>query len=213
MHAWSEVEHDLIYKNRYQLPPDPTIDRMVDAVNGLAITNEILLQQLQENFQRSRRTEEEVFQDRKSLKTWIFQHYLGLEPKDTFWTSGRRNFLHVIVELLCCADFFDVRQLTRKKVKHMLQERAEGSLDQGHSTQTPKQVHWGQLDNFHLLRNFLRNKQHSIDTDLSSQSADIQRLHKFMFASSVYSIWYGISSWSWLSREGKGKYQRIASKY
>ena len=71
MHAWSEVEHDLIYKNPYQLPPDPTIDRMVDAVNGLAITNEILLQQLQDTFQRSRRTEE-VSSDRKSLTTWIF---------------------------------------------------------------------------------------------------------------------------------------------
>ena len=93
----------------------------------------------------------------------------------------------------------------------MLQERAEGSLDQGQSTQTPEQVHWGQLDNFHLLRNLLRNKHHSIDTDLSSQSADIQRLHKFMFASSVYSIWYGISSWSWLLRVGEMKC--IASKY
>ena len=55
MHAWSEVEHDLIYKNPYQLPFIPTIDRMVDAVNGLAITNEILLQQLQRTFQASRR--------------------------------------------------------------------------------------------------------------------------------------------------------------
>ncbi|KAL8917299.1 MAG: hypothetical protein Q9208_008020 [Pyrenodesmia sp. 3 TL-2023] len=47
MHAWSEVEHDIIYKNPKGLPPDGSLDRMIDAVNGLSITSEILLQQLQ----------------------------------------------------------------------------------------------------------------------------------------------------------------------
>lgn len=47
MHAWSEVEHDLIYKNPRGLPQSPSLDRMLDAINGLAITSEILLQKLQ----------------------------------------------------------------------------------------------------------------------------------------------------------------------
>ncbi|KAJ4993123.1 hypothetical protein SVAN01_01475 [Stagonosporopsis vannaccii] len=48
MHAWSEVEHDLIYKNIYDLPHDLNIDRILDATNGLSITSEILLSQLQQ---------------------------------------------------------------------------------------------------------------------------------------------------------------------
>lgn len=48
MHAWSEVEHDLIYKNPLDLPHDSNIDRILDATNGLSITSEVLLRQLQQ---------------------------------------------------------------------------------------------------------------------------------------------------------------------
>lgn len=48
MHAWSKVEHDIIYKNPKRLPLDALLDCMLDAVNGLSITSEILLQQLQQ---------------------------------------------------------------------------------------------------------------------------------------------------------------------
>ena len=210
MHAWSEVEHDLIYKNPYQLPSDPTIDRMVDAVNGLAITNEILLQQLQQTFLSSRKTEEEVFEDLNLLKDWIFQHYLGVGPEDKYWSLRRRSFVHVVVDLLR-GPVFQIEALTRRKVKSMIQEHTESSLDQDKSTRTPKQVHWDQQDGFHLLRKLLQNEHDSIQADLSNQSSDIQRLHMFLLASSVYSIWYGISSWSFFFI--KGTATPPASKY
>ena len=210
MHAWSEVEHDLIYKNPYQLPPDPTIDRMVDAVNGLAITNEILLQQLQQTFQSSRQIEEEVFMDIDILMAWIFQHYLGVGPERKFWALRRRSFVPLVIDLLCRSPF-QIKAITRKKVKNMIQERTELSPDHDKSTQTPKQVHFEQFDGFHLLRKLLQNEHNSIQADLTNQSPDIHRLHKFLLASSMYSIWYGISSWSWFFI--KGMTTPPASKY
>ena len=210
MHAWSEVEHDLIYKNPYQLPPNPTIDRMVDAVNGLAITNEILLQQLQQTFQSSRKTEEEVFEDLYVLKAWIFQHYLDVGPEDKHLALRRRSFVHIVADLLR-GPLFRIEALTRRKVKSMIQERAESSPDQDKSTQTTKKVHWEHQDGFHLLRKLLQNEHDSIQADLSNQSSDIQRLHKFLLASSMYSIWYGISSWSFFFI--KGTATPPASKY
>ena len=169
MHAWSEVEHDLIYKNPYQLPSDPTIDRMVDAVNGLAITNEILLQQLQETFHLSRKTEEEVFELPSVLSAWIFEYYLHMGPSNSWWAFKRRSFVHVVVDLLF-GSFFHIGPITRRNVKNMIQERAQLSPDQDKSIQIPKKVHLEFPDGFHLLRNLLQNEHNSIDTDLSKQS-------------------------------------------
>jgi ppGpp synthetase/RelA/SpoT-type nucleotidyltranferase len=36
MHAWSEVEHDIIYKNRYGLSESSRMNRMLDGINGLS---------------------------------------------------------------------------------------------------------------------------------------------------------------------------------
>jgi ppGpp synthetase/RelA/SpoT-type nucleotidyltranferase len=36
MHAWSEVEHDIIYKNKYGLPESSRMNRMLDGINGLS---------------------------------------------------------------------------------------------------------------------------------------------------------------------------------
>jgi ppGpp synthetase/RelA/SpoT-type nucleotidyltranferase len=48
MHAWSQVEHDVIYENPHKLPITATMTRMLDSsINGLAITSEIMLQELQ----------------------------------------------------------------------------------------------------------------------------------------------------------------------
>lgn len=46
MHAWSQVEHDVIYKNPFKLPINATMMRMLDGVNGLSITSEIMLDEL-----------------------------------------------------------------------------------------------------------------------------------------------------------------------
>ncbi|KAF2264862.1 hypothetical protein CC78DRAFT_222308 [Lojkania enalia] len=73
IHAWSEVEHDLIYKNPWQPAPNITMDRMVDAINDLAITSEILLQQLQGTFNKLREDGAESCQRREKLMEWIIE--------------------------------------------------------------------------------------------------------------------------------------------
>ncbi len=47
MHAWSQVEHDIIYKNPFKIPLNGTMTRMLDGINGLSLTSEIMLEELQ----------------------------------------------------------------------------------------------------------------------------------------------------------------------
>ena len=46
MHAWSQVEHGVIYKNPYRISVNDTMARMLDGINGLLINSEIMLQEL-----------------------------------------------------------------------------------------------------------------------------------------------------------------------
>lgn len=48
MHAWSQVEHDVIYKNPLRIPINDSMTRMLDGVNGLSINSEILLEELRQ---------------------------------------------------------------------------------------------------------------------------------------------------------------------
>ena len=43
--AWAEVQHNIIYKNPYKIDKTPTMLRMIDAINGLAINTNIMLAQ------------------------------------------------------------------------------------------------------------------------------------------------------------------------
>jgi ppGpp synthetase/RelA/SpoT-type nucleotidyltranferase len=82
MHAWSEVEHDIIYKNKFRLPENPTMNRMLDGINGLSITSEILLQELQRAFNNLRERDEVRFSTYESLCNWLFKNYNeGVEEK------------------------------------------------------------------------------------------------------------------------------------
>ncbi|KAF2627322.1 hypothetical protein BU25DRAFT_421757 [Macroventuria anomochaeta] len=77
MHAWSEVEHDIVYKNPWNLPPDQAMDRMLDAINGLSITSEILLRQLQQSI-TSITSREDRNIDNSELEWILEEWYRGL---------------------------------------------------------------------------------------------------------------------------------------
>jgi ppGpp synthetase/RelA/SpoT-type nucleotidyltranferase len=47
MHAWAEIDHDLVYKTLTGSPASQQELRLLDATNGLVHTGEVLLQQLQ----------------------------------------------------------------------------------------------------------------------------------------------------------------------
>ncbi|CAN9334803.1 unnamed protein product [Alternaria alternata] len=44
--AWAEVQHNIIYKRSNDVLATPTMKRMIDAINGMAITTEIMLREL-----------------------------------------------------------------------------------------------------------------------------------------------------------------------
>ena len=45
--AWAEVQHNIIYKRPADIRATPTMMRMSDAINGLAITTDIMLKELE----------------------------------------------------------------------------------------------------------------------------------------------------------------------
>ncbi|KAK3365532.1 hypothetical protein B0T24DRAFT_669777 [Lasiosphaeria ovina] len=80
MHAWSEVEHDIIYKNRYGLPKSSRMNRMLDGTNGLAITSEILLQELREAHTSLRKQDNVKLTEKDALTGWLRTNYTDLGP-------------------------------------------------------------------------------------------------------------------------------------
>ncbi|KAI0158052.1 hypothetical protein GGR52DRAFT_185173 [Hypoxylon sp. FL1284] len=83
MQAWSEVEHDIIYKNKYGLPYNSTINRMLDGINGLSITSEILLDELQKTFNSLLKENEMNFATTNAgvLRSWLERNYVSIEDR------------------------------------------------------------------------------------------------------------------------------------
>jgi hypothetical protein len=80
MHAWSQVEHDVIYKFSDDSHVTETMTRMLDGVNGLSITSEILLEELRRTTEATQRmtVEEEriPFSGWLKFQDWIKKAYL-----------------------------------------------------------------------------------------------------------------------------------------
>jgi ppGpp synthetase/RelA/SpoT-type nucleotidyltranferase len=53
--AWAEVQHNIIYKNPEDLLATPSMIRIIDAVNGLAITTEIMLKELEQRLEQAKK--------------------------------------------------------------------------------------------------------------------------------------------------------------
>jgi hypothetical protein len=60
MQAWAEVQHNIIYKNPHNIHSTPTMKRMIDAINGLAITADIMLKELDRSLEDARKEAEEL---------------------------------------------------------------------------------------------------------------------------------------------------------
>jgi ppGpp synthetase/RelA/SpoT-type nucleotidyltranferase len=79
MHAWSQVEHDIVYKTLPGVLPTERMDRMLDGINGLSITSEILLQELREaNRESTGKAEAFVrkeFENEDELDHWLKSTY------------------------------------------------------------------------------------------------------------------------------------------
>ncbi|CAF9928677.1 MAG: hypothetical protein HETSPECPRED_006894 [Heterodermia speciosa] len=58
--AWAEVQHNIIYKKPANILATPSMKRMIDATNGLAITTEIMLKELQKGVEDAKKEAEDA---------------------------------------------------------------------------------------------------------------------------------------------------------
>jgi len=73
MHAWSEVEHDLVYKPFSGKLTDEELS-ILDEINGLVLTGEIALERLQKAITERTKKQEEIT-DKYDLTNLIFYNY------------------------------------------------------------------------------------------------------------------------------------------
>ncbi|MEO7718604.1 MAG: RelA/SpoT domain-containing protein [Capsulimonas sp.] len=82
MHAWSEVEHDLVYK---PFSGDPSVDEhaILDQLNGLVMTGEVALESLQRAVQARMNKADSIFKSHYDLAAYIYDAIRPLYDNDT----------------------------------------------------------------------------------------------------------------------------------
>ncbi|KAA8569220.1 hypothetical protein EYC84_000887 [Monilinia fructicola] len=93
MHSWAEVNHDLVYKELTGGTPPTQERRILDAINGLIHSGEVLLQQLQVDMDRRVKRQNGPFKDQFELKSFL-KEKLKLDD------SVRLDKLDILLEVL-----------------------------------------------------------------------------------------------------------------
>lgn len=94
MHAWSEIEHDLVYKpNIGQLPEEEL--QILDEINGLVLVGEIALERLQKAVV-ARTSRKASFDNSFELKSYLSGHISNIDSRDV----GNIKYLNEIMKTL-----------------------------------------------------------------------------------------------------------------
>ena len=93
MHAWSEVEHDLIYK-----PLQGTLSKeelaILDELNGLVLAGEIALERLQAAGNERIRSKNAVFNNQYELASYLYNYLSSnFRPEDIELRMGNIELL------------------------------------------------------------------------------------------------------------------------
>ncbi|KAJ3575795.1 hypothetical protein NPX13_g3906 [Xylaria arbuscula] len=76
--AWAEVQHNIIYKRSASVLATPTMKRMIDAINGLAITTDIMLKELERGLEAAEKeAAQKPFKNGAELIDWFELTYLN----------------------------------------------------------------------------------------------------------------------------------------
>jgi ppGpp synthetase/RelA/SpoT-type nucleotidyltranferase len=97
MHAWAEVEHDLVYKpEKGDLSEDELA--ILDEINGMVLSGEIALERLQRAIERRSSKNDVPFNDQFELASYLAQRAvkLGMSPSDI----GKVNVLINVLRAL-----------------------------------------------------------------------------------------------------------------
>lgn len=97
MHAWAEVEHDLVYKPFQGLLSEDEY-AILDELNGLVLAGEISLERLQRAGERRVRERHAPFNSQYELAAHVFNHVRGTFQKEAGTTAIGR--MDVLLELL-----------------------------------------------------------------------------------------------------------------
>lgn len=106
MHAWSEVEHDLAYKNKKGIVSFDEYESL-DEINGLVLAGEISLQRLQRLSQARIESGEKPIEDHYQLSAYL--------TEKAFAETKKRNIYLGDVETLFQL-FSEKKRLTRQKL-------------------------------------------------------------------------------------------------
>ncbi|WP_158861468.1 GTP pyrophosphokinase [Lunatibacter salilacus] len=113
MHAWSEVEHDLVYKPFSGNLTEEEL-AILDEINGLVLTGEIALERLQKAITERTKQQTEIT-DKYDLTNLVFSNYLDHFKKINFGnTEYLNNYLKAINKI-------DTSQITEAISKINLQ--------------------------------------------------------------------------------------------
>ncbi|KAL9118273.1 MAG: hypothetical protein Q9187_005185 [Circinaria calcarea] len=112
--AWAEVQHNIIYKDPDNIDTTPTIERIIDAVNDMVITTDIMLKELEKGVEDAKKEAEEAgnkrFNDGYDFLHWFKITYLNRmrEEERKLWASNT-NTAHILINLYsrrACPSFF-----------------------------------------------------------------------------------------------------------
>jgi ppGpp synthetase/RelA/SpoT-type nucleotidyltranferase len=104
MHAWSEIEHDLVYKPKSGDLSDEELS-ILDEINGLVITGEIALERLRKAGIKRIKKQSKI-NDNYELK-YFLQNYLKTNS-NKYWDIGDTKFLNNILNIYKKSNIDDI---------------------------------------------------------------------------------------------------------
>lgn len=108
MHAWSEVEHDLVYKPLQGTLSDEELS-ILDELNGLVLTGEIALERLQSAGNERIKNKETTFTSQYDLASYLY-NYLSSHFKEED-VELRMGNIELLFKLLSRLKFFKVKDI------------------------------------------------------------------------------------------------------
>ena len=117
--AWAEVQHNIIYKKSTGILSTPSMKRMIDGINGLAITTDIMLRELEQSLElakeEAKQRGKKEFRNGKDILDWFHSTYMSRMPpkKAQRWKSSHQSQADGLCKQvlaferrLCCPDEF-----------------------------------------------------------------------------------------------------------
>lgn len=159
MHAWSEVEHDLIYKPE-QGPLSLDEYAILDELNGLVLAGEIALERLQNALRQRLDRDQAKFASRFELATWLLNTVSDYSANTDDRALGQVDTLYVFLRVL---------QLdSPKKLKPYVEGLGLGNAEITLADQIVERISEGNEKKYTLFRNInikFKNKISSSSPD------------------------------------------------